>query len=353
MADEYGYLGAARRILGDGPQTHVPYRVGAALLYLPATALTGDAIGRVPGRAADERDAGRRPHARGVVDGGPVGAAARAVAALCGRGRGRALHVVPRLLQPGRARDRVRGARPRAGRRTGPRRPRATPDVVGAGRRGLRCGVAAASARRRRDRGGGAGGGARAVAARPAPPCAGRLRGAGGGRDRRHRAARQLGDRPGERPDAVQLGGVLPSRRQRRRPPPDADQHLRAGVLPQRRDGRPRDAGRAGADPAAPRRRAGPAGAAVPARDERLRGRHLRGRVRARAADRLVPVRSLQRVRRRTAAAGRAGGAGAGRSGGVAAGATSPRPAASRSRSASSSTCWPGRHGSTTACTRW
>jgi hypothetical protein len=45
MADEYGYLGGARRILGDGPQTHVPYHVGAALLYLPAWALGGDAIG--------------------------------------------------------------------------------------------------------------------------------------------------------------------------------------------------------------------------------------------------------------------------------------------------------------------
>jgi len=45
MADEYGYLGGARRILGDGPQTHVPYHVGTALLYLPASALGGDATG--------------------------------------------------------------------------------------------------------------------------------------------------------------------------------------------------------------------------------------------------------------------------------------------------------------------
>ena len=41
MADEYGYLGAARRIVGDVSQTHVPYHAGAGLLYVPA-ALLGD-----------------------------------------------------------------------------------------------------------------------------------------------------------------------------------------------------------------------------------------------------------------------------------------------------------------------
>ena len=41
MADEYGYLGAARRIVGDAPQTHVPYHAGVGLLYVPA-ALLGD-----------------------------------------------------------------------------------------------------------------------------------------------------------------------------------------------------------------------------------------------------------------------------------------------------------------------
>jgi hypothetical protein len=41
MADEYGYLGAARRIVGDVPQTHVPYHAGVGLLYVPA-ALLGD-----------------------------------------------------------------------------------------------------------------------------------------------------------------------------------------------------------------------------------------------------------------------------------------------------------------------
>ncbi len=41
MADEYGYLGAARRIVGDVGQTHVPYHAGAGLLYVPA-ALLGD-----------------------------------------------------------------------------------------------------------------------------------------------------------------------------------------------------------------------------------------------------------------------------------------------------------------------
>ena len=37
MADEWGYLGAARRIAGDSEQTHVPYHAGAGLLYLPTT----------------------------------------------------------------------------------------------------------------------------------------------------------------------------------------------------------------------------------------------------------------------------------------------------------------------------
>ncbi len=44
MADEYGYLGAARRIVGDGPQTNVPYHPGAGLLYVPATLLGSGAL---------------------------------------------------------------------------------------------------------------------------------------------------------------------------------------------------------------------------------------------------------------------------------------------------------------------
>ena len=59
MADEWGYLGAARRIAGDGGQTHVPYHAGAGLLYLPTTLAAGCADRRVPRRARHQRRAGR------------------------------------------------------------------------------------------------------------------------------------------------------------------------------------------------------------------------------------------------------------------------------------------------------
>jgi hypothetical protein len=45
MADEYGYLAAARRIADGGPQTNVPYHPGAGLLYVPATLLGDGPLG--------------------------------------------------------------------------------------------------------------------------------------------------------------------------------------------------------------------------------------------------------------------------------------------------------------------
>lgn len=45
MADEYGYLGAARYLVGDAPQTQVPYHPGAGLLYVPAALAGGDPLG--------------------------------------------------------------------------------------------------------------------------------------------------------------------------------------------------------------------------------------------------------------------------------------------------------------------
>ena len=52
MADEWGYLGAARRIAGDGEQTHVPYHAGAGLLYLPTTLLADNPIDAYHGALA-------------------------------------------------------------------------------------------------------------------------------------------------------------------------------------------------------------------------------------------------------------------------------------------------------------
>lgn len=52
MADEWGYLGAARRIAGDGEQTHVPYHAGAGLLYLPTTLVADSPIDAYHGALA-------------------------------------------------------------------------------------------------------------------------------------------------------------------------------------------------------------------------------------------------------------------------------------------------------------
>ncbi|MDX6378188.1 MAG: hypothetical protein QOE98_2491 [Gaiellaceae bacterium] len=52
MADEWGYLGAARRLAGDGAETHVPYHAGAGLLYLPATLIADSPIDAYHGALA-------------------------------------------------------------------------------------------------------------------------------------------------------------------------------------------------------------------------------------------------------------------------------------------------------------
>ena len=205
MADEWGYLGAARRIAGDGEQTHVPYHAGAGLLYLPTTLLADSADRRVPRRPGHQRPPGRAADARRLVGGRAGRVAAAALGAVRGGVRRGPLHLVRRLLQPGGARGGLRraGAGARGRVRTGAARPAC--DVVGAGRSRLRRRVAAAPARRRRDRRRRRRRGRRAAAAGAAPAAAGRLCRAGAGRGRRHDRARRLGERHRARSRAVRL----------------------------------------------------------------------------------------------------------------------------------------------------
>ena len=353
MADEWGYLGAARRIAGDGGQTHVPYHAGAGLLYLPATLVADTPIGAYDGALATNAVlAGLLTLAAWWVA-GLAAAAARAVGAVRGGVRRRPLHVVPRLLQPGGAGDRVRGAGAGAGRRVRPRAARPADGAVGAGRRGLRAGVAAAPARRRGDRRRRRRRAGRAAAARPAPGAARRVRRPRAGRRRRHDGAGRLGERPRDRSRAVRLRRPAGRPVHGPRAAPAGDHHGRPGVLPQRRHPRHRDARRARARAAPAVGRAGPAGGAVPAPRAGLRLRHLGRDQRPRQPRRPVPLRPLQRGRDRTAAARRVRRHRREQRRDAAAGATSPRPAASRFSAPSRSTAWPGPGGCTTACTSW
>ena len=106
MADEWGYLGAARRIAGDGGQTHVPYHAGAGLLYLPTTLVADAPIDAYHGALATNAVlAALLTLAAWWVAGlaGPLRPPPVRFAAACAVGP---LHVVPRLLQPGGARGR-------------------------------------------------------------------------------------------------------------------------------------------------------------------------------------------------------------------------------------------------------